>query len=330
MAVSLKHSFTSGKADGPDATLVQPSNWNAEHVLTQATGRLLGRTSSGAGATEEIAVGTGLTLAGGTLAADVDTSSLVPNTRTLTTTNGIAGGGNLTADREFALTGQALAVHNLSSNGLITRTASGTVAARSIEGTANQITVTNGNGMAGDPAVAAVIASQAVAEAGTDNVSLMSSLRTKQAINAVVGAIVEGAAGAPKVRGVALGHRVQTEISASGTSWATITGLSDIRALTFVVSLDGDTNTSLIVSFSTNNGSSWTAAVTVGRKPSGGAAGFSCFVDLDRGLAVAAGGSAGFRVKFADATYNAVRFRSSDSSDGGVQVVPIIAQGRPT
>lgn len=70
MAVSLKHSFVSGKADGPDATLVQPSNWNAEHVLTQLTARLLGRTSAGVGPTEEITVGPGLTLGGGELAAD--------------------------------------------------------------------------------------------------------------------------------------------------------------------------------------------------------------------------------------------------------------------
>jgi hypothetical protein len=29
----LKHAFVSGKADGGDATLVQPSNWNADHVV---------------------------------------------------------------------------------------------------------------------------------------------------------------------------------------------------------------------------------------------------------------------------------------------------------
>lgn len=60
MAVSLKHAFSSGKADGVDATLVQPSNWNAEHTLQLATNRLLGRTSAGTGAVEEIAItGTG-------------------------------------------------------------------------------------------------------------------------------------------------------------------------------------------------------------------------------------------------------------------------------
>lgn len=32
---NVKHSFTSAKTDGSDATLVQPSNWNAEHVVDQ-------------------------------------------------------------------------------------------------------------------------------------------------------------------------------------------------------------------------------------------------------------------------------------------------------
>lgn len=71
MTVSLKHSFTSPKTDGTDSTLVQPSNWNAEHTLTLGTGKLLGRTTSGTGAAEEISAGSGLTLSGGSLSAAV-------------------------------------------------------------------------------------------------------------------------------------------------------------------------------------------------------------------------------------------------------------------
>jgi hypothetical protein len=67
MTVSLKHQFTSGKLDGSDATLVQPSNWNAEHTLSLATSRLLGRTTAGTGAAEEISVAGALTLSAGTL-----------------------------------------------------------------------------------------------------------------------------------------------------------------------------------------------------------------------------------------------------------------------
>lgn len=69
MAVSLKHAFTSVVADGGDTSLVQPSNWNAEHTLTLGTGKLLGRSTAGTGAAEEITPGTGLSLSGGTLTA---------------------------------------------------------------------------------------------------------------------------------------------------------------------------------------------------------------------------------------------------------------------
>lgn len=47
MAVSLKHAFTSNVADSGDATLVQPSNWNAEHNLTAAANTLLGAVTAG-------------------------------------------------------------------------------------------------------------------------------------------------------------------------------------------------------------------------------------------------------------------------------------------
>lgn len=69
MAVSLKHKFNSAKSDGGDASLVRPSNWNDEHDLTLATSRLLGRTTAGGGAAEEIAAGAGLSLSAGQIAA---------------------------------------------------------------------------------------------------------------------------------------------------------------------------------------------------------------------------------------------------------------------
>lgn len=57
MTLSLKHLFQSPKSDGPDSTFVRPSNWNAEHKLTQLAGKLLGRPSGIAdGDTIEIGV----------------------------------------------------------------------------------------------------------------------------------------------------------------------------------------------------------------------------------------------------------------------------------
>lgn len=54
MTISVKHAFASAKADGTDSTLIQPSNWNAEHTISLAAGKVLGRDSSGAGAMQEL------------------------------------------------------------------------------------------------------------------------------------------------------------------------------------------------------------------------------------------------------------------------------------
>lgn len=83
MAVSLKHTFQSAKADGADSSLVQPSNWNAEHTFTMATNRLLGRTTASTGAAEEITVGSGLSFASTTLALSLSSANSWTGTQTL-------------------------------------------------------------------------------------------------------------------------------------------------------------------------------------------------------------------------------------------------------
>lgn len=54
MTISATHTFVSAKAQSADGTVVSKNEWNAEHTLSMATGRLLGRTTAGAGTFEEI------------------------------------------------------------------------------------------------------------------------------------------------------------------------------------------------------------------------------------------------------------------------------------
>lgn len=56
MTISVKHTFQSPRPDGTDTALIQPSNWNADHVLTAAAGKVLGRDTSGAGNVQELPI----------------------------------------------------------------------------------------------------------------------------------------------------------------------------------------------------------------------------------------------------------------------------------
>jgi hypothetical protein len=75
------------------------------------------------------------------------------STITISAGTGLTGGGNLTANRTLSLEGQALAIHNLGSNGIVVRTGAAAFAARTITG-GDGIDVTNGTGAAGNPTLA--------------------------------------------------------------------------------------------------------------------------------------------------------------------------------
>lgn len=105
MAISLKHAFTSAKSDGADATQVQPSNWNAEHTLTLAADRVLGRDASGAGAVQEItctAYGRGI-IASADVAAWKTATGL--QATSMTWTEAHTFNGSLTAGKAVFATG---------------------------------------------------------------------------------------------------------------------------------------------------------------------------------------------------------------------------------
>lgn len=100
-------------------------------VITLDTTALAFAQFSGAG---QITAGAGLTKTGNTL-------------------NVGAGTGITINPDDVALTGQALAFHNLAVNGLVARTAADTIVARTLTGVTNRTTVTNGDGVAGNPTV---------------------------------------------------------------------------------------------------------------------------------------------------------------------------------
>lgn len=63
--VSIKHAFQSVKADDPAASAdgqITPSRWNADLDTSMATGRVLGRSTAGTGAIEELDAATARTL----------------------------------------------------------------------------------------------------------------------------------------------------------------------------------------------------------------------------------------------------------------------------
>jgi hypothetical protein len=119
-------------------------------------------------------------------AAELNVLDGIPGTLTATElgyVDGVTSAIQTQLDNKQALDADLTAIAGLSSNGLVARTGAGTAAARTVTA-GTGITVTDGDGVAGNPTVAATLASQAEAEAGTDNTKLMTPLRLRNALNA--------------------------------------------------------------------------------------------------------------------------------------------------
>lgn len=74
MTLEIKHTFVCGIATDPAATLagkVTPDKWNEALTITQATGKILGRKTASAGATEELAFTDVLDLVGSPAQGDI-------------------------------------------------------------------------------------------------------------------------------------------------------------------------------------------------------------------------------------------------------------------
>jgi hypothetical protein len=86
----------------------------------------------------------------------VKTDSVTLASRSIAVTGaglGITDGNGIAGNPTIALAGQVLSLANLSGNGLVTVNSSGQINATTINGTANQITLTNGNAVSGSPTV---------------------------------------------------------------------------------------------------------------------------------------------------------------------------------
>jgi phage-related tail fiber protein len=116
-----------------EGTLNADTGWvlTTDGTITVGTTALAFVQFSGAG---QLDAGAGLTKTGNTI--DVG-----------------AGTGIAVAADTVGLTGQALALHNLATNGIFVRTGAGTVTARSVASSGTGVSVSNGDGVSGNPTV---------------------------------------------------------------------------------------------------------------------------------------------------------------------------------
>lgn len=87
-----------------------------------------------------------------------------------------------TADLNLTTSPTLAALSAYNTNGVVAQTEQGVFTGRVITGTPDQLLVTDGDGVLGDPTIAAVFPSLEEAQAGTDAVKLMNAQRTRDTV----------------------------------------------------------------------------------------------------------------------------------------------------
>lgn len=191
---STTHAFQAGDTAGQNLIIdnneiMARNNGLAGNLLINNDG---GDVTIGGAASDIVIAGT---MAGGVIATQAQAEAGTVNNRLMTPLRVVqAIAAAISSGIVQPAAAILSAISGLATNGMIVRTGAGSVAARTITG-AGPVSVTNGNGVAGNPSIAVEIASQAEAEAGTSNDKLMTPLRVAQDIAAVLAGQVTFGAG---------------------------------------------------------------------------------------------------------------------------------------
>lgn len=153
-------------------------------------------------------------------------------------------------------------------------------------------------------------------------------------------ATCEGAAGAPRVTGKALGDIRQGMQTATGTNWITLTGLADYKTVRLVCVNEqpSEESRNIEIALSTDNGATWVEEEYIGIAGTGASetfAGFEVLITLDTGVVftfyssnMSTGVGRPFW-NFTDRTYNAIRIRQETSGAGNtLRVLPLYFENR--
>ena len=135
----LKGNGTAVSAASAGTDYVAPSAYASANGHTMSTARLLGRTTASTGAAEEISVGSGLSLSGGSLTATGGSGTVTAIS--VTTANGVSGSSSGGATPALTLTLGAITPTTVNGNTITTGTGTLTLAAGKTLTASNSITI---------------------------------------------------------------------------------------------------------------------------------------------------------------------------------------------